>query len=82
MSYWRKQAAPIIRRVIEQVGRDDERALRRALADAYPWGERRLHPYKIWCDEIRRQLECRQHNRPPRADPVAPGQTTLFPDTP
>ena len=78
MSYWRKQAAPIIRQVIEEVGREDMRALRKALAEAYPWYEKRGHPYKIWLNEIRRQLEGRQHNRPPRPDPVAPGQTTLF----
>lgn len=81
MSYWRKIAAPIIARVIEQTGREDERALRKALREAYPFGERSMHPYKIWRDEIRRQLEGRQHNCPPRPDPVAPGQTTLFSDT-
>ena len=28
---------------------------RRALKDAYPFGERRYAPYKIWLDEIARQ---------------------------
>lgn len=77
-STWRNAAAPIIARVIEQVGTDDMPALRRALRDAYPWGERRMHPYRIWCDEIRRQLAGPSlvgHRRP---EPVAPGQGDLF----
>jgi len=72
-SYWRNIAAPIIVEVIARVGRDDERALRKALHDAYPFGERRMHPYKIWCDEVRRQLEGRQH-RKSHVPPEAPGQ--------
>ncbi len=54
--YWRKIAAPIIARVIEEVGVEDERALRKALREAYPFGQRSLWPYKVWRDEIRRQL--------------------------
>lgn len=78
-SYWRDRAVPIIREVIARVGRDDERALRKALHDAYPFGERQLHPYKIWRDEIRRQLEGRQGRRPPAPPPEAPGQLSLLP---
>lgn len=77
-SYWRNIAAPIITRVIANVGRDDERALKRALHDAYPFGERRMHPYKVWRDEIRRQLEGKQHRQPPPPDPIAPGQLPLL----
>ena len=80
-SYWRNIAAPIIARVIAEVGRDDERALKRALHDAYPFGERSMHPYKIWRDEIRRQLEGRQHRRPPAPDPIAPGQPSFITPT-
>jgi hypothetical protein len=74
-SSWRNASAPIIARVIAEVGKDDERALRRALREAYPWGERKMHPYKIWCDEIRRQLAGLQPSLP-RQDP--PGQGKLF----
>lgn len=56
-SYWRDRATPIIAEVIARVGRDDERALRKALHDAYPFGERSMHPYKIWRDEIRRAAD-------------------------
>ncbi len=84
MSYWRKQAAPIIRRVIEEVGCDDERVLRKALAEAYPFGPKAYHPYKIWLDEIKKQLQGPKPKsspapRPPRPDPVPPGQMSLLP---
>lgn len=78
-SYWRNIAGPIIAEVIARVGREDERVLRKALHHAYPFGERRMHPYKIWCDEVRRQLEGRQHRRPPAPDPISPGQLPLLP---
>lgn len=74
----RSIASEIIRGVIADVGRDDPRALRRALRDAYPWGERQHHPYRIWCDEVRRQLE-RRTQRPGTAPAVSPGQLKLMP---
>jgi hypothetical protein len=77
---WRDIAAPIIAATIERVGRQDEKALRRALRDAYPFGMRKLHPYKIWCDEIRRQLIEGAPPFAPRAKVLeeAPGQLPLF----
>jgi hypothetical protein len=53
---WQQYSAPIIKRVIEQCGTEDMKLLRKKLHEAYPFGERKYHPYKIWCDEIRRQL--------------------------
>jgi hypothetical protein len=38
----------------ETVGKD-EKEIRKALHDAYPFGPREYHPYKIWLDEIKRQ---------------------------
>lgn len=55
MSHWRKHAAPIIQQVLEETKGQDEKEIRRALRDAYPFGGRDHHPYKIWCDEIKRQ---------------------------
>jgi len=60
---WREIAAPIIYRVIREVGQKDEKALRKALREAYPFGEREMWPYKVWLDEIRRQTGKR---KPPR----------------
>lgn len=53
---WRDSAAPIIAGVIQRVGREDMAELHKALREAYPFGERRRWPYKVWRDEIRRQL--------------------------
>ena len=51
---WRDIARPIIEKVIANHS-GDEKALKKALLDAYPFGERKYHPYKIWLDEIKRQ---------------------------
>lgn len=40
--------------LVETTGKD-ERTIKKALHDAYPFGARAHHPYKIWCDEIRYQ---------------------------
>lgn len=54
-SYWRRQAQPIIARVLAESAGLSERAIRKALREAYPFGQRSLHPYRIWCDEAARQ---------------------------
>ena len=54
-SRWRSIAASVIHRVVQETGYSDLKALRKALRDAYPFGERKYHPYKIWLDEVRRQ---------------------------
>ena len=56
MGSWRDTAAPIIADVIQREGRGDIKKLRAALCDAYPFGQRKHHPYKVWCDEVRRQV--------------------------
>lgn len=73
--YWADRAAPIVGEVIRRVGRSDQQALRKALAEAYPWGERTNTPYKAWLAEVRRQL-----GHPlikPKADPESQ-QTDMF----
>lgn len=52
---WRDSARPLIAKALEETKGKTEQEIRKALRDAYPWGERRMHPYKIWCDEIKRQ---------------------------
>lgn len=54
-SYWRMKARPIIDKVLADTKGQDEKVICNAIRDAYPFGERRYHPYKIWCDEVRRQ---------------------------
>lgn len=80
---WREHCSPIIAEVIRRVGKDDMKALRAALREAYPYGERKYHPYKVWLDEIKRQLappvlkptkEC----RPIPKSECDPNQMSLF----
>lgn len=54
-SRWRKEAAPVIRKVLMDTQGKPEAEIRKALHDAYPFGQRAYHPYKIWLDEIQRQ---------------------------
>lgn len=60
---WRDRFKPIIREVIQETGTDDMRLLRQKLRDAFPAGPRQYHPYKIWLDEINRQLGLGKHKR-------------------
>lgn len=54
---WRDHCSPIIAEVIDEVGTEDMKKLRKALREAYPYGERKYWPYKVWCDEVNRQLK-------------------------
>lgn len=54
---WRKAAAPIIAQVIRDNEGKTEKEIRKALREAYPWGERAMHPYKVWCSEVNKQLK-------------------------
>ena len=72
---WADAAAPVVAEVIRSVGRGDMKALRKALADAYPWGERKNAPYKAWLAEVRRQFGHPLNT--PKADP-ANKQTDMF----
>ena len=54
---WRDIAKPIISSVLAANAGADDKTIRRALREAYPWGERAMHPYKVWCDECNKQIE-------------------------
>lgn len=54
---WRDIAKPIIYDVLQANKGADEKVIRKALKQAYPFGQRSLHPYKIWCDEVRLQTK-------------------------
>jgi len=55
-SDWRTRAARVIAKVIQEVGTDDPKALRKAISKAYPFGPREHWPYKVWLSEVKRQL--------------------------
>jgi hypothetical protein len=79
---WRNYCSPIIAEVIERVGTEDPKALRKALLDAYPYGQRCRASYKIWRDEIQLQLSspATSYRRPhvPAVPQEAPGQLSLL----
>lgn len=81
-SRWRNIAAPIIAKVLCDTRGQDEKTIRRALRDAYPFYDRRYHPYKIWCDEVRVQRGLKQIKRRKglgkTPQPVDIRQSTLF----
>ena len=70
---WRDSAGPIIAKVIAEHGTDDMKALRKALREAYPYGQCKYWPYKVWCDEVKRQIQGRLHPAPvPPPSPPGP----------
>jgi hypothetical protein len=75
MNTWRDSATPIIARVLKETKGQDEKAIKKALFDAYPFGARQYHPYKIWLDEIKRQ---RGKKPLPAKDRPAENQISLF----
>lgn len=52
---WREHCRPIIAKVLADNKDKTEKEIRKALRNAYPYGERAMHPYKVWCDEIKKQ---------------------------
>lgn len=73
-SQWRGKAAPVITQVVFRIGRGDPKALRRALRQAYPFGERRGWPYKAWLAEIHARVGPLQD----RSRTKHPSQMDLF----
>jgi len=73
---WRDIARPVIAAVLKEHELSDEKTRRKALRDAYPFGSRMYHPYKIWCDEIKVQLGKRRFGG--KINVADPGQQNLF----
>lgn len=73
-SQWRPYAARVISKVIKDNEDKDEKTIRKAISEAYPFGQRAMHPYKIWLDEIKIQLG-KKRRKPVFNDPT---QINLF----
>lgn len=71
-SYWRERARPIVAEVLRATKGKPEKEVRKALRDAYPFGPRSHHPYKIWLDEVHRQRGTGKHARNTNAHRPAP----------
>lgn len=54
-AYWRSESIAAIKEALASLPADaDEKAKRKAISAAYPFGERALYPYKIWLEEVRK----------------------------
>lgn len=71
---WREHARPIIAKVLADNKDKTEKEIKKALTIAYPYGERSMHPYKIWCDEIKVQRGLKQF----KGKVEDPNQSKLF----
>lgn len=60
---WRDSARPIIQRVLKDTLGQPEKEIRKAIREAYPFGERKYWPYKVWCDEVKLQLGLKKQKR-------------------
>lgn len=90
-NHWRSHAHEVLKIVFAGLPDDATRAqVERAVSDAYPFGERKMHPYKIWLDEKAKWIdrrfprETRERDRERlRAEIEArnaqSGQVTMFP---
>ncbi len=54
-SRWRLAARKAIQKAIAENTGKSEKEVRKAISDAYPFGERARYPYKIWLDEVQIQ---------------------------
>ena len=77
-SHWRDRARPIIQSVLSAWNGVDEKELRKALHEAYPFGERKMYPYKVWLSEIRVQTKKTKRLWNKKAQPVDERQETMF----
>ncbi len=58
-SYWRDKSRRIIaERIVEAEKQGmDLAGMKKHISSAYPFGERAMHPYKIWCSEVKLQTK-------------------------
>jgi hypothetical protein len=75
---WRAIARPIIAKVLKETQGKDEKEIRKALTDSYPFGPRQYHPYKVWLDEIKIQRDKRQFGQRVHRDENNPNQLNIL----
>lgn len=67
ISGWRRSARLVIeetlRVLVETNPSASEKEKRQALSEAYPFGPRKHHPYKIWCNEVARALHPERYSQ-------------------
>lgn len=76
-SRWRAVADEVIARVVSDNPGLPEDELRRKLSDAYPFGMRKYHPYKIWLSAVNEHFEPPVKERKVKPVTVNEGQLLL-----
>ena len=71
MHSWRSHCKPIIAEVLRETKGKSDKEIKKALCEAYPYGEKRRWPYTVWLDEIKRQ---QGKKRPSRSEAFEDGQ--------
>jgi hypothetical protein len=56
VSNWREISRAVIQEVKDANPGATREELGRLCSKAYPFGIRKHHPYKIWCDEVNKQI--------------------------
>ncbi len=56
---WRGFCKPIIETAIKENPTTTDKEIKKILKPLYPFGEREYYPYKVWLDEIKKQLKAR-----------------------
>lgn len=78
MSYWRPRAEAVIRDEIANGEREGLSAdeIRKRCSEAYPFGQRRYWPYKVWLSALKQLLGSR--NAPPTKPVHTPDDVKYF----
>jgi hypothetical protein len=76
-SRWRAVADNVIAKVVSDNPGLSEDELRKKLSDAYPFGMRKYHPYKIWLSAVHEHFSPRTDKRKIKAATVNEGQLLL-----
>ena len=70
-SPWRQQARRILNELAESNPDVTQKEMEQLIRDAYPWGPRAMHPYKIWLSERKRLLSELYGEKVAEVEPVS-----------
>ena len=55
ISHWRMKSQRVIEEAMKRLPIGfTTKDFNRVMTEAYPFGMREMHPYKIWCDEVKK----------------------------
>lgn len=79
-SLWRRNSRKVIRKVLQMSESKTISDLKKEISKAYPFGERKYTPYKIWREEVKFQLgeKTKKFTKKEKLELVQEGQKELF----